>query len=1037
MKKIFCIVLTVMVAIPALAFASAQATTSEIAGRVSAKDGTPMVGATVVATHMPSSTQYGTMTDSEGYFRLSGMRVGGPYQVEFSFVGANTARFDNITLELGKVKNIDVTLDDSQSIETIVVNGEPFESSKTGAASNFNSSTIGIIPTVSRSIYDVAKLSPQVMVSKDGGVSIAGANTRYNSFQMDGIVSNDVYGLTSSGTNGGLADANPIPLDAIDEIQVVVAPFDVRQSGFTGGGINAITKSGTNTFSGSAYTYYNNQDFYGKSSDAGIKLAKQSTQIYGVSLGGPIVRDKLFFFVNGEFNYDTSPSSFYPGYPGSRITVEDAETISNRYEELTGYDGGGYSRRNVVKRNGSVIARLDWNINDRHNLTLRYNYLDAMKQEYSNSATSFMFNSAGYASVSRMHSLVGELNSRISQTTFNVLRIGYSRIIDGRDNEVSLPYVRINAISPDNNTSVYIGTNPYSGVNELTQNVVSISDNVSFYIKDHTFTFGTDNEIYMADNLYMSNAFGSYVYNTMDDFLNNNPSQYSYNYAIGDPTIHMYTAQFGFYVQDEWLPVRNLTLTYGLRADIPVIFNDPEVNPDFNASETAQKYGVRVGDKPKTQILLSPRIGFRWQIDSGKRFSTLLRGGVGLFTGRVPFVWITNCYSNTGMTQRGYSITDPADIPAFGNRPDSSVEAVSNPSINVIDPDFRYPQALRANIAIEQKVDDWKFTVEAIFSKVYNDLFVQNLVASDTGNKLYAVSEEMSNDRNTSIYYDSSVKSRYSSIYYLSNTSKGYSYSLSASVYKHFAFGLNMSAAYTFGHSYTVNDGISAQAASIWGRYYNPDSNTPKLSYSLFDTPHKITVALSYAKRYAKYFGTDVSLIYQAHSGLRYTYTNYRNNIDINNDSYYGNMPMYIPTTEELSAMQFTSEADRQKFGAFIEGDKYLRTHRGQYAERNAMQLPFEHQLDLHLAQDFYFGAKTSRKIQISLDIINLGNLLCKDWGANYYLSDWKLSPIAVTSLIDDGRGNKTPVYSYVDSKISKDDLLSRWHMQIGLRVVF
>ena len=407
MKRFF--LLIVAVAITATAFA--QATTASLQGYVTDNNGKPLVGATVVATHLPTETTYGTVTDSNGAYRLQGLRVGAPYLIEFSFVGYKEKKVENIALSLGEKRQIDATLSDTQAIDAVVVTSDKFTESRKGAGEVFHSDIIERTPTVSRSIDDITRLAPQAMVSKDGGISIAGTNSRYNSFQIDGTASNDMYGLTSTGTNGGLAGANPIPLDAISDIQVVTAPFDVRQGGFSGGGINAITKSGTNTFSGTAYAYYNDHNFYGRSPLNGAKLAEQRTQIYGVSLGGAIVKNKLFFFLNGEFNLDSSPSSYYVGDSGCNISEADAKLIAERFYTLTGYDGGGYGKQILNKRTGSLIARLDWNINSRHNLSLRYNFLDARKDEFQSSATLLRFNGEGYTSLADTHSVVGELNS--------------------------------------------------------------------------------------------------------------------------------------------------------------------------------------------------------------------------------------------------------------------------------------------------------------------------------------------------------------------------------------------------------------------------------------------------------------------------------------------------------------------------------------------------------------------------------------------------------------------------------------------------
>ncbi len=1017
-------------------FLTAQTTTSALTGYVTDAEGKALVGATVIATPTPTATTYGTTTDLSGSYNLQGLRVGVPYTIEFSYVGYRDVSVEGIALALGDQKRVDARLRENTTIEAVVVEGNRATDLHAGAASSFDRATIERMPTITRSIDDITRLSPQAMSTKDGGMSIAGTNSRFNSFMIDGTASNDMYGLTSTGTNGGLAGANPIPLDAIAEVQVVVAPFDVRESGFTGGGINAVTKSGTNTFSGTAYGYFNNQDFYGRNPQTRKPLSTQSTQTYGVSLGGAIVRNKLFFFLNGEFNYDRSPSSYYVGYPGTRLTENDATKIADHFYALTGYDGGGYGERNIKRTAGSLIARLDWNINSRHTLSLRYNFLDARKDEYANSASIFKFCGEGYSSPSNTHSIVGELNSRFSQKLFNQLRVGYTRVWDGRDRASGgrYPFVQIDNVGGEPLT-VHIGTDPYALTNSLVQNTINITDNLTFYEQDHAITVGTHNEIFFGAVQYVANAMGAYTYSSLDDFLADKPQKYVRNYPIGDPSIDIRNAQFGIYIQDEWSISRNFKLTYGVRADIPVVFNTPLENPAFNSSDIAQEAGVATSTKPTAKVMVSPRIGFRWQAAKSDNASTLLRGGAGLFTGKVPFVWITNCFSNTGMTQRGYTLKGET-IPAFGENPSGDEGVSSNPMINVIDPKFRYPQVLRANIALDQEVKGWKFTLEGIFSKRLNDLLVRNIMLRDSNLKLYAVNSAMQNEHNSSMLYDSSRATQYSSVYYLTNTNKGYSYSVSLSVAKHFNFGLNLSAAYTYGRSYTVQDGVSAQAASIWGKTYTPESNSPQLGISLFDTPHKFTATLSYTKRYAKYFGTTIALVYQGFSGMRYSLT-YAATRDLNNDSRYGNMPIYIPTSEELAAMDFESEEQRAAFGQYIESVPALRRNRGAYSQRNIMITPFEHHLDLHFAQDFYFGAKSERRLQLVLDIMNLAALFSPNAGASYYVSDGRLSPVEICDIKSDAEGNRTPTYRFTGASVSQHDLLSRWRMQVGARIYF
>ena len=1019
--------------------ATAQSTTASLSGFVIDNEGKPLAGAVVVATHTPTETIYGTVTDINGAYRLQGLRVGAPYTVEFSFVGYNTQKYDNIALALGENQQINTTLNSTLNIDVVVVKAKGFTDNRTGSGEVFHRDLIERTPTVSRSIDDITRLAPQAMVSKDGGISIAGTNSRYNSFQIDGTASNDMYGLTSTGTNGGLAGANPIPLDAISDIQVVTAPFDVRQGGFSGGGINAITKSGTNTFTGTAYAYYNDHNFYGRSPLNGERLAEQRTQIYGLSLGGAIVKNKLFFFLNGEFDLDSSPSSYFVGDSGCNISEADAKAIADRFYALTGYDGGGYGKQILKKRTGSLIARLDWNINSRNNLSLRYNFLDARKDEFVSSATLLRFNGEGYTSIADTHSVVAELNSRVSDKMFNEFRVGYTRVHDGRDamSGELYPYVEIQKMRDGENTSVYVGTDPFAIMNDLVQNTITLTDNFSYYANAHTITIGTHNEIFNSSCLYMANALGAYTYATLDDFLNDNARKYVRNYPIGNPATNITSAQFGAYIQDEWSASRRFSMTYGLRADIPIVFGNPPTNEAFNSSEIALKYGIKTNQIPHPSVLISPRIGFRWRIAEGANSSTLLRGGAGIFSGRIPFVWISNCFSNTGVTQRGYTLdsTKGQSVPKFGEEPSGAVGVSSNPMINVVATDFTYPQIMRATLALEQEYKGWHFTLEGIFSKSINDLLITNLTAQNKGAKFYAVNSTLANKQNTTTLYDTSLAKKYSSIYLLSNTSKGYGYSVSASVAKEFNFGLNIYAAYTFAHSYSVMDGISAQALNTWSRNYSADSNAAELSYSLFDVPHKVTASLAYSKRYGKLFGTTISLLYQGYSGMRYSLT--YAGVDANSDSSYGNTTIYIPTENELAAMEFENEAQRTAFGDYIEATPELRRSHGKFLARNAMQTPFEHHLDLHIAQDFYFSAESSRKVQISLDVINLGSLISKDWGASYYTSKYKVSPVEVYGFTTDAKGNRTPKYRFVGGSVSRNDLLSRWRMQLGVRVVF
>lgn len=1011
----------------AVAVSNAQVTTSALRGILTA-NGNPLEGASVVALHEPSGKVYGTAVGADGHYSISGMRVGGPYKIEFSYLGYETVVYKDVELALGETLTINAELkEDDNLIEEIWV----VPSRQDMHTQNFSSSAIEGIPTIDRSIYDLTKLMPSAVSPASGGIILAGQSTRYNAFTIDGTSSADIYGLGTTGMTGSLTQANPIPIDAVSEVQITTATVDLRESGFTGGSINAVTRSGDNEFRGSAYTYFNNQNFWGTTPGKEIKsrkpLSEQMTNIVGVTFGGPIIKDKLHFFVAGEFNRNTTPSTNHPGHGVSALTLQEAKQISEHYKSLTGYDGGGYGEHNVLALTGSAVARLDWNINRDNTLSLRYNMLHADAAESSNSAQSFYFTGAEYTNINRTHSVVAELNTT-KQWGSNGLRIGYTRLTDGRTTPESLPAVIINGLGERQNGSATIGTNPYSGRNILKQDVFIVSDDVTLSKGKHTITLGTSNEIYRADNLYLANARGTYTYASMEDFLADNATQYTYGYfANGKQNPPMTTAQFAIYAQDEVALNHRLTLTYGLRADIPVMFDKPVANEAFNASYFA-KFGTMTGEIPRVQILLSPRVGAEWQGDY-----ITLRGSAGIYTGRIPFVWLSNCYQNTGLRSVSVSVNDPADTPEFSLNPES-VGIRSNPAIDLVSKDFRYPQVFRIAAGATANLFPWVLSLDADYSKGINNIFIENLVAEDNGKRLYVGGE---NSSTTATYYDASTE-EYSAVYRLSNTQKGYSWSATARVEYNFLnalTGLKVMAAYTYSQSKSINDGISAQSSSNWGRTYTVNSNSPELSNSVYEFPHKVVASISYARRYGL-FGTNVMLLYNGYSGEHYSMTYAKGKVDINGDSYRGNSLIYIPTEAEMTTMLWADDTSAAAFNSYIEGDKYLRTHRGKFAERNSHTLPFVHRLDLHVAQSFYFNKSTQRRVELSLDVLNLSNLISRSWGLVHRTSNWTLSPVSVTELRET-EGGYRPVYKFNGATPTIDDIASRWHMQIGVKVVF
>lgn len=1067
MKKTIKCFLATLACMVMLIPAFAQVTTSSMNGYVGEKGAEELVGATIVATHVPSGTQYVATANNEGRFVINGMRAGGPYTVQISYIGMSTVEYKDVYLKLGDPFEINAVMEPSNELDAIIVVGEnAFNASQTGAASSFSLKTVESIPTIDRSVYDVVKYSPQASVGKNGGISFAGSNNRYNSFQIDGAIANDAFGLSSSGTNGGQTGANPVSMDAIEEVQVVVAPFDVRQSGFTGGAINAITKSGTNTIKGTFYSYFNNQDMIGKTPgdvDERTEYSTQLSQTYGFTIGAPIIKNKLFIFASGEYykkeypDVDSPSNGTYNGTPLSSEVIDAngnslgnifneslAQAMINKYENLFGIrTGESYGQHQVEDRSINAMLRLDWNINNNNKLMVRYQYMDAFADQYSSSPTSYKFNGSAYKQSNKTNTIVMELNSRISDDISNEFRVTGVFVRDER----SIAYAGPNVYIDGDNITFSLGTEYSSGANAMSSDAYTLTDNLSIYKGNHNITIGTHNELFKFYNVFLQGAYGSYYYNTVADYFADN--FYKYNYKYADPELTggntrwgatTWAAQFGLYIQDEWKPNKNLTVTYGLRADMPLLLNKPTKNEEFNQTTFATENKAYVGTIPSAKVLLSPRIGFRWFIDD--EHTMLLRGGAGLFTGRVPFVWLSNAYNNTGMESKSVTVNNPGkDFPLTVNPYKDVVEsgiaaASGGATINTMSRDFKYPQVFRANVGFDYMfAKGWKFKFDALYSKTLNNVFFKNL-AITSNNVVYGVNATAAaaNPNSTAPYY--TIDKSYSAIVSLENTNKGYTYSVSGQIEKSFDFGLNLMASYTFGHSYSVNDGTSSVAFSNWKYNYSVDTNAPEMSFSLFDKPHKVMAMVSYnSPIFARGLKTNITLTYEGSSGQRYTYS-MNESSDFNGDGQKGNSVLYIPTEQEIGMMNWASPADAAKFESFIRNDNYLKDHRGQWSERYAGIGDFEHHFDLHVAQDFFYDKESGRKLQFIVDFINISNLFNPEWGL-YYSGAYNLQILNVTGLNKDSHGNLTPTYKYNPQSLYLSDFMSRWRCQLGFRLTF
>jgi len=1069
----------------------AQVTTSSINGVVTDQNGELLPGSTIIALHVPSGTQYGTLSREDGRYTIPNARVGGPYKVTVTFIGYATQEKNDVYLSLGNAYTADFKLfEEGTQLAEIVVAGSKsdiFDANRTGASTNVSNRTIQSVPTINRGLRDFTKLSPLANTAGNG-TSFAGASNRYNQFAIDGLVSNDVFGLTSSGTNGGQTGIEPISLDAIEEFQLNIAPYDVRQGGFTGGGINAVTRSGSNTFQGSAYYFGNNEDLVGKynpNSEVKAKYPDYKDYQAGFRLGGPIIKNKLFFFVNGEITRQKTPLAFVPGTPESNITVDEAERVISTLQSIApGYDPGSYSAIDDETNSDKFLAKIDWNISDKHKLTIRHSYTYGENIDNSRTANALRFYNNGQYFPSTTNSTGIELNSIFGTQYANRLLIGYTTVRDDRDPLGNpFPYTLINLGAPTGRTIAFGGENS-SVANQLDQDNFTITDDFTIYKGAHTITVGTHNEFYKFYNLFVQNIFGNYAFKTLEDFetqaaaVRVAPNFYQIGYSFAEDGPYQtgggadFSAyQLGFYGQDDIQISSKLKVIAGLRIDIPIFPDKPETNQAFN--DAYGQYG-KTGEVPDTKIMWSPRIGFNYDVIGDR--SIQVRGGAGLFTGRVPFVWVSNQFSNNGQLNGTYSVgnsssngnpltngitysTDPFDQPTaedVGATPGRG-------AINVISPDFKFPQVFRANIAIDQQLaGGFVATVEAIFSKTYNNVNFINLNRQEqTGLTLEGSDNRprytTSSTSPTSSGYVSAARidPAYDEIIQLQNTNEGYSYNFVVQLTKELDHGFSGSVAYSYGDSKDLNSGTSSVAYSNW-RFVNNVGGLNNLptTRSNYSAGSRVVALLSYRKEYAgSRMATQVSLYYNGQSGQPISY---RYNGDLNYDGTANDL-IFVPSDpSQINLVPYTvgsetvsPETQWDALNSFIENDSYLKKRRGQYAERNGARMPFQSQFDFRILQEFAVKVGNStNKIQLSFDILNVANMINKEWGKQYTLLNQEFALINYLGLTDaDPTGGvnystNTPRFTYNPALTNGDawsaqDLFARWRGQFGIRYIF
>ncbi|MBQ3688849.1 MAG: TonB-dependent receptor [Bacteroidales bacterium] len=1097
-KSLFMLTLILLVSFSAV---FAQVTTSSMTGTVTDGNET-LPGATVIAVHTPSGTQYASITNEVGRYFIQGMRPGGPYKVTIQFVGMKAQDFDNVYLSLGETYKLNATLgEDVNELQEVVVEAKnKFDANKTGASSRISAEDLENMPSISHSIADAARLNPQIATSNNGAMSFAGVNNRYNSFQVDGAMNNDVFGLTSNGSNGGQAGTQPISLESLDQIQVSIAPFDVRQSGFTGGSINAITKSGTNVLHGSVYADGLNQSLIGSRYEMmnGKNSEKYEDEMEyraGFTLGGAIVKNKLFFFANYEHTDKEYPNNYGVGAAASKADPVEAQKILSTLQDL-GYKGDLSNPDSYVKSDKAGL-KLDWNINTKHKAAISWRMVNAKQVSGKSSANYLDAYDYAYDFISKTNTFTAELQSRFSDKISNEFKTSYVRVRDHREPYGISPYIEIKDVGKG---SAAFGTERSSGANALNQDIFTITDNLTWYAGCHTVTFGTHNEFYKFENLFIQDYYGSYYFTSPQNFYDfangktissstddegnvtyfNTLNQYRYGMAnaavTGDKrwAPKFGAAELGFYVQDKWTVSDRFDLTYGLRMDVPLFFDTPEENADFNAYAEQNGWNVKTNQKLSSSPLWSPRVGFRYELDGKGDY--VLRGGAGIFTGRIPFVWLSNNFSNTGIQLTTYNVYGGSDLTEDGFviktnndktrtvtktpgnlndakliiNPDGQAEmyetlnASGSQVVNVFADDFKFAQSLKFNLAFDFTLGGVDFTAEWLLSKVLNDVVYKDLTRDLTGK---TVNDKLGldfDDRPTleKPQYDGNYYKTLNNCYLLDNTNKGYSTSVSFKGSKKFNFGLGLSASYTFTRSKSVNSATSSVAESNYRynyTYQNP--NDPELGFSAYNTPHRITAAVTYSKSYAEHWTSTVSLIYTGTSGQAYSvyYSG-----DLNGDGQNGNDLMFIPTDEQIDKMSFlstydektkkgyTEEQQRANLKAWLASEDYLKDHRGEYFERYAANEKFENHFDFHFAQRFNFKVgNQTHGIELSFDVMNISNMFSAKWG-RYSGTSGYYSPV---------KYDKSGKYQFLQKgdyqMRSYADYYSRWRGQIGLKYIF
>jgi hypothetical protein len=1066
-------------------------TTGAVAGIATDSSGAALMGARVVAVHGASGTTYTAATRSDGRFTIPGMRVGGPYRVTVSRVGYRPEAQNGVMVTLGSTSDLRFALAAaSVELEAVTVTATTdnvFSSQRTGAATTVATEQIATLPTISRRVEDLLRLTPQYS-PMSFGFSFAGQDNRLNNMTIDGSYFNNSFGL--AGQPGDRTGVTPISLDALEQVQVNIAPFDVRQGNFVGAGVNMVTKSGSNAFSGSAFYITRNNDFVG--TDAGPNTFNPGTFEYrniGISLGGPIIRNKLFFFASFEDDKQTQPGTTFRANSGTdsitgnitRVLASDLDSLSSYLRNNFGYETGPYQDYDFRIPSRRFLARLDFNLNERNKITVRYNLLNSVSDQLvSNSSSlglgnrrtslnSLNFANTNYAILENNRSIVGEWNSSLGSNMSNNLIIGYNTADESRKNVDGPWFPEVEILSgPNQPNYTTFGFEPFTPNNKLLYHSYQLQDNLTLYMPKHSFTLGVSLEKYHSTNVFNSGAQSIYVYNSLADWYTDandhlaNPNrttspvtlrrfQYRYSNIPGqiEPVQPLDVLFAGVYAQDEWKPTRDLTLTLGLRVDAPSFKKTAYANSvaDTMTFRDANGEPVRYssGSLPGVNMLFSPRMGFN--LDVGGEQKTQIRGGTGIFTGRPAYVWISNQIGNTGVLTGFIQQDNTAAFPFHPDpnhyRPADSLitgAPASTFQLALTDPDFKFPQLWRSNIAIDQRLP-WGMTgtAEYLYSKDVNGIAYlnANLPAPQTAFTGPDGRPRWTSNRIYAAVSDATV---------LTNQGRGYSWNLAASIERSFETGLFAKVGYSYGESKNTVDAGSIASGSWTGNQIAIDPNSPVAAYSAFSPGGRIFAAVSYTRDFFGAGPTSIGLYFDGRSAGTdsYIFSN-----DMNGDGATNDL-IYIPRNMgEMNFQQYTSGGvtytvaqQAAAWEAYINQDPYLREHRGEYAERNALNRPKLYRADLSLSQEIRrnVGGQPN-SLQVRLDILNFSNFLNKNWGVSQGVITNR--PLSAQGVDASGaslyRLNTIGVGGPLISKSFQKNVstLDVWRMQLGVRYMF